>query len=149
MSLSRFISLAVLLASTALVSCSPLPANTNTTPADIIPRDLGFNCGPQYYSLPEADDAFGDGIRLLRNGQTYAYARASGTCMSFLSPSAPTPGPHALPIFSATVQNHTQLSVRNQKLTRHSLLPSCVSQRRSRVSETRSRCLAMQRENAI
>ena len=93
MSLSRFISLAVLLASTALVSCSPLPANTNTTPADIIPRDLGYNCGPQYYSLPEADDAFGDGIRLLRNGQTYAYTRASGTCMSFLFSLRPHPHP--------------------------------------------------------
>jgi hypothetical protein len=97
MSLSRFISLAVLLASTALVSCSPLPANTNTTPADIIPRALGYNCGPQYYSLPEADDAFGDGIRLQRNGQAYAYTRANGqTSMSFLFSIRPSRNPHFL-----------------------------------------------------
>jgi hypothetical protein len=107
MSLSRFVSLAVLLASTALVACSPLPANADTTPADVIPRALGYNCGPQYYSLPEADDAFGDAIRLRRNGQTYAYARNGITSMSFLFPSPSSPDPHALPIFSANVKSCT------------------------------------------
>jgi hypothetical protein len=123
MSLSRFISLAVFLASTALVACSPLPADTNTTPADIIPRALGYNCGPQYYSLPEADDAFGDAIRLRRNGQTYAYARNGIISMFFLSPPAPTP---TLSLFSLQMSKIVLLSVR-QKLTRHSLLSSSVS----------------------
>jgi hypothetical protein len=97
MALSRFISLAVLLASTALVACSPLPADTTPAEADIIPRALGYNCGPQYYSLPEADDAFGDAIRLQRNGQSYAYARNGITSMSFLF--SPQPRPPRSPYF--------------------------------------------------
>ena len=75
MSLSRFFSLAFLLSTTALVVSSPLPANS--TLVDVVPRALGYNCGPQYYSLPEADDAWGDGVRRLRNGQ-FAYTTGDG-----------------------------------------------------------------------
>ena len=75
MSLSRFFTLAVLLSTTSLVISSPLPVNS--TLVDVAPRALGYNCGPQYYSLPEADDAWGDGVRRLRNGQ-FAYTTGDG-----------------------------------------------------------------------
>jgi hypothetical protein len=75
MSLSRFFTLAVILSTTALVISSPLPANS--TLVDVVPRALGYNCGSQYYSIPEADDAWGDGVRRLRNGQ-FAYTTNNG-----------------------------------------------------------------------